>query len=44
MIHPRVRDGATLSFHHHLRNGDHILDMVLEVAAEMGLISPAIIV
>ena len=32
-----VRDGATLSFHHHLRNGDHVLNMVLEAAAKRGL-------
>ena len=32
-----VRDGATLSFHHHLRNGDHVLNQVLEVAARRGL-------
>jgi len=32
-----ARDGNTISFHHHLRNGDHVLNMVLEVAAEMGL-------
>lgn len=33
----QVRDGAVLSFHHHLRNGDHVLNMVLEVAAKRGL-------
>lgn len=33
----QVRDGAVLSFHHHLRNGDHVLNMVLEVAAQRGL-------
>ncbi len=32
-----VHHGATLSFHHHLRNGDRVLNMVLEVAAKMGL-------
>ena len=32
-----VRDGATLSFHHHLRNGDHVMNMVLQEAACMGL-------
>ena len=32
-----LRDGMTLSFHHHLRNGDHVLNMVLEEAARMGV-------
>ena len=32
-----VADGATLSFHHHLRNGDGVLNLVLEVAARRGL-------
>ena len=27
----------TLSFHHHLRNGDHVLNQVLAVAARRGL-------
>lgn len=32
-----VRDGATLSFHHHLRNGDAVLNLVLAVAKKRGL-------
>ena len=32
-----LRDGAVLSFHHHLRNGDHVLNMVLEMAAQRGI-------
>lgn len=32
-----IRDGATLSFHHHLRDGDQVLNQVLEVAAQRGL-------
>ncbi|CAB3743798.1 Citrate lyase alpha chain [Paraburkholderia sediminicola] len=32
-----ARNGSTLSFHHHLRNGDHVLNMVLDAAAELGL-------
>ena len=32
-----IRDGATLSFHHHLRNGDQVLNQVLAVAARRGL-------
>jgi citrate lyase subunit alpha/citrate CoA-transferase len=32
-----VRDGAMLSFHHHLRNGDAVLNMVLAAAERRGL-------
>ena len=32
-----LKDGATLSFHHHLRNGDGVLNAVLAEAARMGL-------
>jgi citrate lyase subunit alpha/citrate CoA-transferase len=32
-----IRSGATLSFHHHLRNGDQVLNAVLDVAAKRGL-------
>jgi citrate lyase subunit alpha/citrate CoA-transferase len=32
-----IRSGATLSFHHHLRNGDQVLNQVLAVAARRGL-------
>ncbi|SMG60714.1 citrate lyase subunit alpha [Paraburkholderia susongensis] len=32
-----VRDGATLSFHHHLRNGDQVMNTVLAEAAQLGL-------
>ena len=31
-----LRDGMTISFHHHFREGDHILNQVMEVVAEMG--------
>ncbi|MHC1786101.1 MAG: citrate lyase subunit alpha [Christensenellales bacterium] len=30
-----LRDGMTLSFHHHLRNGDHVLNLVLQEAARL---------
>ena len=30
-----LRDGMTISFHHHLRNGDYILNLVLEEAARI---------
>ena len=36
-----IADGATLSFHHHLRNGDQVLNQVLAVAARRGLQRPA---
>ena len=32
-----LQSGMTISFHHHLRNGDYVLNMVLEAAAQMGL-------
>ena len=32
-----IRDGATLSFHHHLRNGDGVLNAVLADVAALGL-------
>lgn len=32
-----LRDGMTISFHHHMRNGDFVLNMVLEQVAEMGI-------
>jgi len=32
-----LRDGATISFHHHLRNGDAVLNQVLAQIARMGL-------
>lgn len=32
-----LRDGMTVSFHHHLRNGDHVLNMVMEAIASLGI-------
>lgn len=32
-----IRDGATLSFHHHLRNGDAVLNRVMAEATRRGL-------
>ena len=32
-----LTSGMTVSFHHHLRNGDHVLNMVLDEAAAMGI-------
>lgn len=31
-----IRDGMTLSFHHHFRNGDGVLNLVLATAARLG--------
>ena len=32
-----LEDGMTISFHHHLRNGDVLVGMVLELLKEMGI-------
>ena len=32
-----LKDGMTVSFHHHLRNGDFVLNMVLEQIAALGI-------
>lgn len=32
-----LRDGMTVSFHHHLRNGDGVLNAVLEAVAQAGI-------
>lgn len=32
-----VRDGMTVSFHHHLRNGDYVLNMVMAEIASLGI-------
>jgi citrate lyase subunit alpha / citrate CoA-transferase len=32
-----LEDGMTVSFHHHFRNGDRVANLVLEIAARMGL-------
>ncbi|MEG1870557.1 MAG: citrate lyase subunit alpha, partial [Peptostreptococcaceae bacterium] len=32
-----IRDGMCVSFHHHLRNGDYILNMVVEAIAKRGI-------
>ena len=31
-----LQDGMTISFHHHFRNGDHVLNMVVDTLARMG--------
>lgn len=32
-----LKDGMTISFHHHLRNGDYVVNMVLDEIAKMGI-------
>ncbi len=32
-----IASGMTLSFHHHLRNGDGVLNLVMQAVAELGL-------
>ncbi len=32
-----LKDGMTVSFHHHLRNGDYVLNMVMEQIADLGI-------
>ncbi|MCC5908880.1 MAG: citrate lyase subunit alpha [Clostridiaceae bacterium] len=32
-----IKDGMTVSFHHHLRNGDYVLNMVLEELSKTGI-------
>ena len=32
-----IQDGAVLSFHHHLRNGDRVLNLIMKKVQELGL-------
>lgn len=32
-----LKDGMTISFHHHFRNGDYVLNMVMDVISHMGI-------
>ncbi len=32
-----LRDGMTISFHHHMRNGDYVLNMVMDEIAALGI-------
>ena len=32
-----IRDGMTVSFHHHFRDGDYIVNMVMEEIHKMGI-------
>ena len=31
-----LKDGMTISFHHHMRNGDYVLNMVMDEMAALG--------
>ncbi len=33
----KLKDGQTVSFHHHLRDGDYVVNMVMKAIAEKGL-------
>lgn len=37
IIKSGLKDGMTISFHHHFRNGDYVLNMVMDKIAEMGI-------
>ena len=37
VIKTELKDGMTISFHHHFRNGDYILNMVLDVISNLGI-------
>ena len=32
-----LKDGMTISFHHHFRNGDYVVNMVMDTIARMGI-------
>ena len=32
-----LQDGMSISFHHHLRNGDYVLNMVMQEIAQLGM-------
>jgi citrate lyase subunit alpha/citrate CoA-transferase len=32
-----LKDGMTISFHHHFRNGDYVINMVMDCIAKMGI-------
>ncbi|WP_258880733.1 citrate lyase subunit alpha [Clostridium estertheticum] len=37
VIKTELKDGMTISFHHHFREGDYILNMVLDTIAKLGI-------
>ena len=36
-----LKDGMTVSFHHHLRNGDYVLNLVMETLCIVCTVDPA---
>ncbi|WP_413111781.1 citrate lyase subunit alpha [Thaumasiovibrio sp. DFM-14] len=37
IIASRLEDGMTISFHHHLRNGDYVVELVMKEIAALGI-------
>jgi citrate lyase subunit alpha/citrate CoA-transferase len=37
ILNSELKDGMTISFHHHLRNGDMVLNMVMDVITNLGI-------
>ncbi len=37
VLETELKDGMTISFHHHFREGDYILNMVLDTIAKLGI-------
>lgn len=37
IIRTGLKDGMTISFHHHFRNGDYIINLVMDEIAKMGI-------
>lgn len=37
VIKTGLKDGMTISFHHHFRNGDYIVNMVMDAIAKLGI-------
>jgi len=37
VLKTELKDGMTISFHHHFRNGDYILNMVMDVISNLGI-------
>ena len=37
LVKSGLSDGMTLSFHHHFRNGDHLVNLVMDEVASMGI-------
>ncbi len=37
LIKAGIRDGVTISTHHHFRNGDYVANQIFDIAAELGI-------